>query len=75
MSPATQEAFSALLVTLRSFRYVNNTDADVSPWHTQIAHSVLTGEPLPEDIADLFTLEIRHDLNADGTPRGILRWA
>lgn len=58
-----------------NYIFVNNTGVDVSPWDEQIIHSVRTGEPLPEDIADLFSLTIRHDLNADGSPRGFLGWA
>lgn len=55
--------------------FVNSTGVDVRAWDNGIMHSVRTGEPLPADIADLMTLEIRHDLNADGSPRGILRMA
>lgn len=59
----------------KNYIFVNNTDADIRPWDAEIAHAVRTGGPLPEAIADLFTLEIRHDLNEDGSPRGILTWA
>jgi len=61
--------------TAPNYLFVNNTDADFSPWDDAIAHSVRSGAPLPEEIADLFVLTIRHDLNADGSPRGILNWA
>lgn len=57
----------------QNFIFVNMTGVDVRQWDMEIAHSVRTGAPLPEDIADLMTLEIRHDLNPDGSPRGILR--
>ena len=59
----------------QNFIFVNNTGVDVRPWDMEIAHAVRTGGPLPDDIADLMTLEIRHDLNPDGSPRGILRMA
>lgn len=61
--------------TAPNYLFVNNTGVDVRPWDVAIALSVRTGAPLPEDIADLFVLTVRHDLNGDGSPRGFINWA
>ena len=52
-----------------------NCHADISPWQNQILEAVKTNGELPEDIADLFTLEILVGYNPDGSNRGVLDYA
>ena len=52
---------------------VNNTSCDLRMFSAAIIAGVKDGSGLPEELADLFTLEIIS--NDDGTPRGILRAA
>ena len=53
---------------------VNNTDADIRDFEGYFIDSVNNGSPLPEEIADLFTLEVLEGYNPDGSNRGIVDW-
>ena len=51
----------------------NNTGCDIRVFEAQIISAVCNGDGIPEELADLFALEIT--TNGDGTPRGILTLA
>lgn len=53
---------------------VNNTDADLRDMGLDelIIEGIRNGSGLPEDVADLFHLEI---IEVEGKARGILTWA
>lgn len=51
---------------------VNNTGADVEMFKSAIFDAIKNDSPLPEEIADLFTLEI---IYVNGQKRGILEFA
>ena len=48
---------------------VNNTGADIRNFDTAIISAIKNNTSLPEEIADLFNLEI---ISVNGKPRGIL---
>lgn len=48
---------------------VNNTGADIRNFDTTIISAIKNNTSLPEEIADLFNLEI---ISVNGKPRGIL---
>lgn len=52
--------------------FTNNTGSDVRQFDKIIIDCVKNDKPLPEEIADIFTLDI---IEVDGLPRGILRFA
>ncbi len=52
--------------------YVNRTGADIRFLDHMILHAVKTGTELPEDIADIFTLEI---IEVEDGIRGLLDFA
>lgn len=54
-----------------SFLYVNNTAANLTPWHSEIAASLRATGELPEELQDLFTVR-RVDGNPDGSPRFVI---
>lgn len=48
--------------------YVNNTGADLSRWHAEIAASLKSNGTLPEAFEDVFVAVFVCE-NLDGTPR------
>jgi len=59
---------------IQNVRYVNNTGSDIRMIEPFLAEAYETGA-LPEDIADLFTIEILKGFNTDGTDRMIINAA
>lgn len=57
-----------------NIHYVNNTGSDIRMVDALFAEAYKTGV-LPEDIADLFTIEILKGYNPDGTDRMIINAA
>lgn len=51
---------------------VNNTSSDIRLIEAAIIEAIKAGQPLPEDLADMFSLEV---ITVDGKPRGILNFA
>ena len=58
----------------KNIHYVNNTGSDIRMVEPFLAEAYATGL-LPEEIADLFTIEILKGYNADGTDRMIINAA
>lgn len=52
--------------------FANNTNADIRDFDNIIIDCVKNNKSLPEELADLFTLDI---IEVDGLPRGILNFA
>ena len=53
-----------------NYLYVNNSGADISPFHADIAVALLANGALPEELADLFTVAVF--TNPDGSPRYVI---
>ena len=62
------------LMTTTNYLYVNNTGADLSSFHAEIAASLKANGALPEELADVFTVEVAC-LNEDGSPRYVINAA
>ncbi len=58
-----------------SIVYGNNTGVDTTNFHSHFVALIENGDPLPEEIADLFKVEVLVGYNEDGTNRGIIDWA
>lgn len=54
---------------------VNSTKCDIRDFETEIIASLKATGTLPEELADLFTVEILKGCNPDGSDRFILRAA
>ena len=51
---------------------VNNSGSDIRDFEVVIINAIKSGEGLPEELADLFTLDV---IEANGKARGILNAA
>ena len=55
---------------------VNNTGTNLpSSWTSAFLACVNDGADLPEDIADLFCVQVLLQYNGDGSNRGLIDWA
>lgn len=55
--------------------YVNNTGVDLRPYEGQIIASLKKDGTLPEELADLFVVQVAPMVNPDGSPRYVLKAA
>ena len=62
---------------MQNFTIVNNTGIDLDQYKIReaLVKVVRDGAEVPEEIADLFKVEILRGYNADGSDRGIVDWA
>lgn len=61
-------------MTAPSYLYVNNTNANLDAWHTEIAAALKARGELPEELSDCFAVRIGCT-NPDGSPRYIIEFA
>ncbi|BAR92361.1 hypothetical protein [Pseudomonas phage PS-1] len=54
-----------------SFKFVNNSNSDIRVIQPVFDDAYVTGA-LPDDYADLFTIEILNGYNEDGTDRMVI---
>ena len=59
---------------IQNIHYVNNTGSDIRMVEPFLAEAYKTGV-LPDDIADLFTVDILKGFNPDGTDRMVINAA
>lgn len=59
---------------VQNIHYVNNTGSDIRMVEPFLSEAYATGV-LPEEIADLFSIEILKGYNADGTDRMVINAA
>jgi len=55
--------------------YCNNTQADLTLFHAEIAASLRATGTLPEDLQDMFTVSVAPALNPDGSKRYLINAA
>ncbi len=58
-----------------TIRLCNMTYADIRDFEKDVLAACDNGGILPEELADVFTLERAPVVNADGSPRWVLRFA
>lgn len=58
-----------------NIRIINNTGKDISQFDAVFAECVKENKPLPEELADIFTLTVSVGANPDGSNRGRIEWA
>lgn len=57
-----------------NFLYGNNTNADLGPFHAEIAASLKATGKMPEELADIFVATRSPVDNPDGTPRYMINF-
>lgn len=62
------------MTTAQNFQFVNNSPCDLRPVWPVFEEAYLTGT-LPDDFADLFTIEILKGYNLDGSDRMVINAA
>jgi hypothetical protein len=77
LSPtANQDSRKSSPVVNGNHLFVDNTGEAFHEFvYPYVRDAVKNGTPLPEELADSFTLTILKGFNDDGSDRGILNWA